>query len=647
MWIIAVAALVGGGLTLGYWRNSVIAKRAAQATAAIHQCVAAADFVAARSALAGLADPGLRDAMEREIRVGELKSALAIRDTGLLRRAIGDEGSSWMNPKLLEAADVELAREAVQARDFESYRKLSAKWEAKSAMAGQWTLLEADHLLARKLPDEARQLLKAAQLSGAEDALRHARLALLEANEPWKAMATLDQGLQADPMNADILSFRAQIEEAAGRIEDARLDYVAAVLAERKNPLHRDILANFYLRRGDLPAAAETWRDAAEDTGLGVYALKCWFWSRVCGVRLSKPLPACRQQSWRELVTALAATPDDVFWSAALDVPLARVSGANERPEIAWLRVLEALRSQDLASARKQLDSGFSRATERLWPGLALRLLVHLAAREGQDPRLPLAGRELPPVPEDAHPLILGFSRWAARSDAADSDQHLITWLARPYAAVGILFASGWAGAALRVGNAEKLVLDPDAPEWFDYGYAKSLLLRDGNEPARKWLESLPTRSVAAELLLGEVLLTSGAVGQGLATLAKIAAGEGPHASRAAWTLALAELDRGNSVKARQVTLATPALAASVSGKELLARIALAEGARAETIRIYQELGDQSADAMIFLSKEAFAAGDFEVARKWTVKLAQRFPEQPGFRQNLIKIDSATKLEKP
>ncbi|MCX6878499.1 MAG: hypothetical protein NTW21_32495 [Verrucomicrobia bacterium] len=134
---------------------------------------------------------------------------------------------------------------------------------------------------------------------------------------------------------------------------------------------------------------------------------------------------------------------------------------------------------------------------------------------------------------------------------------------------------------------------------------------------------------------------------RGLAVLHTLAAGTSPHASRASWTLALAELDRGNSAKARQLTLAAPTLAASVPGREILARIALAEGTRAETLRIYQELGEQSADAMIFLSKEAFAAGDFDQAWKWTAKLAQRFPEQPAFRRNLLAIDSAAKLKNP
>ncbi|MEI6654178.1 MAG: hypothetical protein WCP45_05365 [Verrucomicrobiota bacterium] len=640
-------ALAVVGLSLGVWRHAVVARHATLALAAIENDLVGADFVAARSALAGIADPGMREAMEREIRLGELNGALANRDTGLMRRAIGNDGDAWMNPRLLEAAVLELAREAVQSRDFESYRKAADKWQAKSAFGGQWVLLEADQLLARKLPQEALQVLKAAQLSGPEDALRHARLALMEAKAPWQAMTHLDAGLKADPRNADLLAFRAQIEEAAGRLEDARLDYVAAVLAERKNPLYRDVLANFYLRRGDLANAAETWRDAAEDTGFGVYAWKSWFWSRVAGVRLSKPLPPCRQQGWHDLITAMGATPDGVFWTSSLDALLARVHGVNARPETLWLRVLEALRCQDLKAARQQLEVGFSREAERLWPDLALRLRVHLAAREGVNPRLPLGGHELPAVDGNAHPFLLEFRQWAQRADGAAGKPPFETWLAKPGALVGILFASGWGGAALIIGNAGKLVTESEAPEWFDYGYARALLQRDGKEPARQWLAALPARGSAAELLLGELLLTSGTVDQGLAVLEKIANGNSAHANRAAWTLALAELDRGNAAKARQVTLAAPGLAPSVPGKELLARIALAEGARAETVRIYQELGGQSADAMIFLSKEAFAAGDFAQARKWTGKLAQRFPEQPEFRANLIGIDAAEKLKQP
>ncbi len=643
----SLATLAGLALCLGLWRKAVVAKRTGLAVAAIENGVATADFVAARAALSGLADLGIRSAMERQIRLGELKSALATRDTGLMRLALGTDAASWMDGKLREAADLELAREAMQGHDDRSYQEFVERWKSGTSEGGQWLLLEADRLLVRKLPDEARALLQGARLSGAEDAQRLARLALLEAKEPWKAIRTLDEGLKADPRNADILSFRAQIEEAAGRLDEARLDYVAAVLCAGKNPLHRDQLANFYLRGGNLPAAAETWREAAAESSLGVYALKSWFWSRVAGVHLSQALPVCRQQGWRELIATLATTPDDVFWTSALEAELGRIRGGSARPEVLWLRVLEALRGQDAVAARKQLEAGFPSAAEALWPGLALRLLTHLAARAGQDPRLPLAGHDLPAVPDNAHPFVVEFTGWAKRTAGARSDKQMAEWLASPSAPVGILFASGWAGAALIVGHGEKLVVESDAPEWFAYGYARSLLQRDGKEPARRWLAAQPTRSSAAELLFGELLLTSGAVDQGLASLQKIAAGDSPHASRAAWTLALAELDRGNSAKARQITQASPALAASVQGKELLARIALAEGKRAETVHIYQELGEQSADAMIFLSKEAFAAGDFEQARKWTILLARKFPEQPEFRQNFIAIDAAEKAKKP
>lgn len=647
VFIAAGLVLAVMALCLGLWRKAVVAKRASLALAAIEKGVATADFVTARAALPGLADHAMHETKEREIRVGELKSALSIRDTGLMRLALGSDGASWMDAGLREAADLELAREAMQAHDDKIYQELVGKWQSKSSNGGLWVLLEADRLLARKLPDEARELLKNAQLSGVQDAQRHARLALLQAKEPWKAIEVIDEGLKADPRNADLLSFRAQIEETGGRLEDARLDYVAAVLCAGKNPLHRDQLANFYLRRGDLSAAAETWREAAAETYLGVYALKSWFWSRVGGVRLRQPLPVCRQQGWRDFIAALVNTPDDVFWSDALDAEMAAIRGGNERPEVLWLRMLEALRKGDHGTARKQLENGFSHAAEALWPDLSLRLLAHLTARAGQDPRLPMASHDLPTPPDDAHPFVTNFSSWAKRKGDAASDARMTEWLARPSAAVGILFASGWAGAAVMVGHGDKLVAEVDAPEWFDYGYARSLLQRDGKGPARQWLAAQTARSSAAELLFGELLLTSGALEQGLARLQSLASGNSPLASRAAWTLALTELDRGNSAKARQITLGSSALAASVQGKELLARAALAEGSRPETLRIYQELGDQSTDAMIFMSKEAFAAGDFEQARKWTLLLAKRFPEQPKFRENLIAIDAAAAKKKP
>lgn len=633
---VALAILIPG---IWLWRQGVVAKRTAISTKSIQRSLAEEDFTAARSALQGLADSSLRESKEKEIRSAELEKALAVRDTGLIRVAIGERGEDWLDPKILEAADLELAREAVHARDFVSYVAHASKWKGKSAIPGQWQLLEADQLLARKLPEDALTLLKGIKLAGAEDAQRLVRVALLESKEPWKAMTTIDEGLMVDPRNADLLSFRAQIEEAAGRLADARLDYVAAVLSERGNPVFREILANFYLRTGDISAAAETWRDAAADTGLGIYAFKSWFWSRMSGVRLTPPLPQVRERAWRGFVAQLTAAEDNMFWNDSLDVAIAGIRGGGNRPEVAWLKLLESIRKSDITDARGKLEAGFPRDADQLCPGLTMRLLANLVAADGGDPRISLAGRSIPKPADGSHPFVNDFAAWSSNPGKTPESARFLSWLAQPQALAGTLLASGWPGASVIVGNGEHLKPSGDWPEWFDYGYAKSILVRDGKEAARGWLEKLPARTSAADLLLGEIRLTSGSTEQGLDLLRKVAATGSAHASRASWTLALAELDRGNPRGAREITLADPSLTGSVQGKEILARAALAEGSKDETLRIYQELGGKSADAMIYLSKEAFAAGDFDAARQWTGELARRFPEQPAFRRNLLKID--------
>jgi hypothetical protein len=284
------------------------------------------------------------------------------------------------------------------------------------------------------------------------------------------------------------------------------------------------------------------------------------------------------------------------------------------------------------------LYTGFPEDAERLSPGLATRLVVNLTAIAGSSPRVALAARELPKLPPEPHPFFAEFDHW---KNSNTSDDGFSRWLARPVSLAGTLFAHGWHGAALDVVGGASLAPMTDAPSWFDFGYSRCLLVRDGPNAARQWLESLPIRTVAADLTLAEILLTGGSVDQGMKKLEIIAATDSPHASRAAWSLAMAELDRGNTAKARKWVVGSPELQASARGKEILARSALVEGATDEAVRIYRELGTESADAMIYLSKQAFADKNWKEARKWTGELARRFPTEPQFRKNLLSIDAA------
>jgi len=640
---LCVITLVMITTAVWFWRNSVIDKRQAWAAAEISKAIEERDFVSARSALKAIPESPERASKADEIGRAELDDAITRRDSGVIRQAASNAGESGYSKEMLERADLVLAREALWNGDWAECESLVERWSGQTAFPGLWTLLSADLMTARGEKDLARDFLKAARLDGEEDSLRHARLALLAAGEPWKAMKSINAGLRSAPRSAELLSFRAQIQEAAGRMADARLDYVAAVLSAPTSPLHRDVLANFQLRMGEASNAADTWRDAAEVTELGLYAFKAWFWSRICGVPLSRPLPEINQAGWKEVMEKLRNLSDGAFTSLEVDHAMAGIRGIAQRPEVRWMQVLEAIRRADWKTAAMQLESGFPPSAETMAPGLATRLLVNLAAVSGGEPRVALAGRDLPPLPPNPHPFLREFEEWKRAGSLKDDS--FSGWLANPASLAATLFAHGWHGAALDVAGGASLAPVVDAPAWFDFGYARCLLVRDGAAAARRWLESLPELSTAAELTHAEILLTGGEVELGMSKLAVLAAAQSPHSDRAAWSLALAELDRGNTIEASRWVNSSPELMASIQGKEILARCALANGAPDDALLIYRALGVESADAMVYLSKQAFAERNWQEARKWTGELARRFPAEPQFRKNLLSIDAAQAAE--
>lgn len=629
--------LMAGGLW--FWRQSVIDKRAAWSVKAIDTALESRDFVSARSALDGVKDQELREKRSREIRERELADAIERRDSAVIRQTATPEAGAELPKELLEKADLILAREAVWARDFAKVSALREKWQKQSQVPMSWRLLEVDQLAASGNKEKAREILRSDEWTGEMKALRFARLALLDAREPWKAMESIDEGLKINPREPELLSFRAQIQEAAGRITDARLDYVAAVLSEPANPLYRDMLANFQMRIGEPSNAADTWRDAAAETKVGIFAFKAWFWSKMIGIPLSRPLPKLEQPGWKEVTEAMLELPEGAFLSPQLDHSLSALRELKDRPEMAWLKVLDALARKDWQRAAERLDWGFPANADALIPGMASRLYVNAMVVAGSDARAALKGRKFPDLSPDAHPYLLEFEQWKAR-DTKQEDP-FVGWMKQPASLVAMLYAHGWQGAAVDLGGGVKLPLTGEWPKWFDYGYARCLLARSGAKISQQWLETLPRQSEAAQLTYAEILLTQGKPEEGLKKLSELAQQSSPHASRAAWTLALAELDRGNIKAASEVVNAQAELKESVPGQEILARCALVEQKRDVATSIYTKLGEQSVDAMIFLSKEAFAAKNWAEARKWTILLARRFPSEPKFRENLLNIDAA------
>lgn len=636
--LVLITALLGLASAGLLWRRSVVARQGSIAAHLIDQALKVGDFVTARSALKRVVDTGSRDPLEKRILLAEMDHGLKVRDTELLQMVLGNPSSADFPMETKERAALVLARQAVRDGNEESYRQWSESWAGKGAQKAQWFLLSCDQLLATGKRDEAKAMLMTGTFSGRDEACRLGRLALLEAGDPAQAYHLIELGLKEDSGNADLHSFRGQIMEATGRTDQAIVDYRQAVASEPDNPLHRDALANFHRRQGDLHAAVEAWKEAAAGSGLGVYGFKAWFWARMAGLPLDGAPPDSNQRGWVEVVSALRSQEGSVFLTDGLTVALQRAAGPMKRPELEWLAVLESIRKGDRERALAGVSDSFSAEARQLWPGLAQRLQACLSGGAGKDPRQALAGKMKPEQAVDEHSFVREFSRWASLEMDAGESARFEDWLRSPDAVTGTLLASGWLGAALDVSGGSRFEPRAGSPEWLVFGYAKALQQREGAKVACDWLDHTGHSAPASDLLFGELCLADGRKEAGMAALSSVSEGGSIHASRALWTLAMMALDRGDAEEACRIVRKDQDFAEGPQGIEILARASILKDDRSEAARLYRSIAGQSMDALLFLSKEAFAAGDLKEADKWTDMLVSRYPSEPAFRDNLRKI---------
>jgi hypothetical protein len=110
---------------------------------------------------------------------------------------------------------------------------------------------------------------------------------------------------------------------------------------------------------------------------------------------------------------------------------------------------------------------------------------------------------------------------------------------------------------------------------------------------------------------------------------------------RAAWLLGVAALSQNRPQEAVQIVNAQPRLRDATTGREMLARAALAEGRTDDCTRDYEALASESAEAKAYLARLAFARHDWVAARRYTNELMVLFPDQLELRANLEAIARA------
>ncbi|MBL9174371.1 MAG: hypothetical protein JNL10_12605 [Verrucomicrobiales bacterium] len=635
----ALVAIAVGALGFRSWRDHVIRVRDESA------------FKAARRALEehratdALAIFQAQDHSRSPLPWGDIELA-AYAGTRQLPRLIALYENSPDRVLRDEAASQLVARTFLHSRRPKDRARIREHWRTNgaSADAAGWFALDADALFLEGKPKEALRLLQSRRFPGADDVPRLVRLALATAGKDlttsWNHLA---DAARLDPRNTEVRSFRAQILEQIDKPELARVEYVAAHVADPRNPLLRDQLAEYYRRQGNLDLALTTWEAALPAPSLDYLWLKARFWQRMVRPPEGSAPGKVPPGSLAPLVEFLGDLEPSQFWDAAdLKLPPGGRRFGRDRQEVFWLQLAGHLQARQDKAAFELLS--FQRSANASWdPDLerALGRLLSFRLQRTLNPSgvsMPGSGRkleDLPPYFRELETLARqerdGGRAWKPSPDTT-------TFLLGDSAEGAAFLAAGWREAALR------LLPDspaPGSPGWLDYGFAQALRYNRSPQKALDFISGRPA-SPSLDVLRAELLIATGRPEEGLRVLAPISTQDSAEGFRAAWLLAMADLERKNPPGARQRVTAQPRLAHSPTGVEILAKAALAEGSKNEASRLYRQIATQSVEARSFLAHEAFAQKDWDAARRWTTELIALMPDQLQLRENLEQIRRAS-----
>ena len=586
------------------------------------------------------------------------KAIEIIRDRN--RKLIGDRSADWLdleietlerlgnfgrlrylfdqNPAVFskhETASLLIARSMLQTNHRADYAKLRNRWRTSSKMPEVWFAIDVDALIAEGKVTEALALLNSQTFRGEADAGRLMRLALLTAGKDLHgAWIYLDRAYYLSPKNPEVRSFRAQILERIGKTSMARVEYVAAHLAEPGNPRFRDQLAEYYRRNGNLGLALETWSRNLDERSADFIRLKAMFWSRVAyPVKIGKTSPSDISGDLNPFIVYLQDLPAGRFWDDAAFMEISdKQTFLDQHQEAYWLRVLQNLTDGDEKGAYNLLQS--KTFQNQYWsPDIRNGLVTVLAYRLGYSLNMPDNGDLANgTTTRQRHQL---FDQLDQLKKTGVTTPELGNLLHSKEAFAAVFMAGGWAEAALQL---HKLpVLPGNFPGWVAYGLTQSIRFNRSNKEALAFA-SRQNPSPVLDLLTAELQIAEGNTSAGLAKLETLASMDSDAGFRAAWLLVLARLDQRNLNGARDVLAHQPRLQNSVTGKEIEARIALSEGDAEKATRIYVSLKDDSTEAMAYLARKAYREKEWTTARALTEKLIQKMPDSMELRANLKAI---------
>ena len=631
---IVVLAIAGTTFFWGIkiWRNGVVERQERHAYSRAQQLITHKDF---DSALAIIRQ---QSAATAKLNWSPLEvHALAGRRSAAELAAIYQRAPARICTD--EEASLVLARALLASHNHTAFNAIRKSWIGHESRPADWLVLDSDVFLSASKPREAEKVLRSKQFTGKNEAARVERLAILVAKsdlpQAWQLLSIANE---LDSHNPELRSFRGQMLEAAGKPAAARIEYIAAVIAETNNPLLTDQLAEFYRRQNNYDAALATWEAALTQPSFDFVALKAAFWQRLIrpGQFAINPIPSGELQPLASWIGTLE--PGVFFNTNSFNLLPVAQRLAHQRQEIFWLRLADALQKKHEGEAAELLRFNVFRS--RSWQSdleIALTRVLHYRLKHSLNPaEIVTASDTSPAERHDFFKQLETLSLQERTAGHAVVSADLDTLLRSPNAFAAAFLAAGWREAALRLCDPKKV--SPDEPAWFTYGLAQCLRANRSPAAALDFL-SKQKADPTLKLLSAEIKIEIGDQHAGLTELTPLAPLPTAVGFRASYILALANVDAQKFDEARKWVLQNSQLSGDLLGRELLANIAVRTGRLSEATAIYKAIGQTSIPAKAFLAKQAFDRRDFTNARRLTGELVQLAPEDLQFRANLAVID--------
>lgn len=546
-----------------------------------------------------------------------------------------------------ETAALTVARSLNSQGDEASYSSIRKLWRGREAESAAWLSLDADRLVRSGKKSEAIELLDGLKLPVGENAGRLTRLAILSDDNAAVAWGHLEAAFRDNSRNPEVRLFRAQMLEASERIQEARVEYVAACLADVTNPNMHDQLARFYQRRGNLFQAITAWSQGVEHAATDFLEFDLLFWGKLAHPTMldwnGRQLSAGR---CRNSVQYLVELPIDQFWmQESFEQVLKESKNRTTRPELYWLQVLHFLKNGELEQARATLlqrRAEIEPSNSDLFRALSLSLNYKLTGE--LDPNRSWAANQDPSA--SRHRFLNQIDRLhaAEHSGASGTNDESMNqtraFLSSSESEVALVMATGWIEAGIQLHNAFDSESSESLPNWYHYMLTQGLRMNRGPENAMRYLADCGP-APELQLIQAELLLAADQSEQSAEILDQLRKEPGGIGRRAAWLLCIMRLDEKKWEAARWIVEEQPTLRESVTGKELFAHIEYGQGNPEIATAIMKSIVNVSAQAKAFLARQAFSSNDFDTSERLIQEMQQELPDVITLRSNLQAINSA------